>query len=124
MAYTDINEKLKNLLKSSIDSKRFEWMPKGDIDSSRLRVESPSRPLPLAHVIRIYSIRSQISEEKKIGVIGFRELLENLSSTDFDEVIITRMLDENDVASLIFTDPSETELLGILTFPKRQRVGS
>ena len=99
-------------------------MPKGDIDSSRLRVESPSRPLPLAHVIRIYSIRSQISEEKKIGVIGFRELLENLSSTDFDEVIITRMLDENDVASLIFTDPSETELLGILTFPKRQRVGS
>ena len=107
-----MKENLKNLIEEISGDELVEKL------KVLLRAEnSPNciktNPIPINEVLDIYSFRAKMWRERQAKVAGVDELLRGLRRFDGDAIVVHKIKLSNQ-SFVIFTNSSETKLIGIL----------
>lgn len=86
------------------------------VDERSIKMVESTRPLPIDHVLRIYSIRAKVDEKKGNRIAGMSALVERLKASEEKEIVISAMEILSEPIA-VFSDRNLKKIIQILMFP-------
>lgn len=106
-------EQLKELLQSQNMGDVLTLGCLDALNNESLTITSTA-PVPLEEIRDIYTVRAKIDEKRGSRVIGYKELIPKLCS-ERSEAVTVHVIETSKQNYLVFTTPSMTRLIGILS---------